>query len=86
MTEKKLAEVTVRIAVEAKAQLVGLAEKRGLDGGASELVRQAITDLLERERAEYLALHSIFGDQPQGIKENHVGQCLTQGIFSGAKE
>lgn len=59
--EKKLAEITVRVSLETKAQLVGLAEKRGLDGGASELVRNAISDLLTKERAEYAALHSIFG-------------------------
>jgi hypothetical protein len=42
MQEKKLAEITVRVDLTTKAQLVGLAEKRGLDGGASELVRNAI--------------------------------------------
>lgn len=62
MAEKKLAEITVRVDLETKAQLVSLAEKRGLDGGASELVRTAIADLLAKERAEYEALHSIFGN------------------------
>lgn len=61
MAEKKLAEITVRVDLETKAQLVGLADKRGLDGGASELVRTAISDLLAKERAEYEALHFIFG-------------------------
>jgi Arc/MetJ-type ribon-helix-helix transcriptional regulator len=61
--EKKLAEVTVRVPLETKAQLIGLAEKRGLEGGASELIRNAIADLLARERAEYIALHSIFGQE-----------------------
>ena len=61
MAEKKLAEITVRVDLETKAQLVDLAEKRGLDSGASELVRNAIADLLARERAEYQALHFIFG-------------------------
>jgi len=61
MAEKKLAEITVRVDLETKSQLVGLADKRGLEGGASELVRAAIADLLARERAEYIALHSIFG-------------------------
>jgi Arc/MetJ-type ribon-helix-helix transcriptional regulator len=59
--DKKLAEITVRVSLETKAQLVGLAEKRGLDGGASELVRNAIADLLAKEHAEYLALKFIFG-------------------------
>ena len=61
--EKKLAEITVRVDLTTKAQLVGLAEKRGLDGGASELVRNAIADLLAKERAEYEALHFIFGQE-----------------------
>lgn len=61
MAEKKLAEITVRVDLETKSQLVGLADKRGLEGGASELVRAAIAELLARERAEYIALHSIFG-------------------------
>lgn len=58
MAEKKLAEITVRVDLETKAQLVGLADKRGLDGGA---LRTAISDLLAKERAEYEALHFIFG-------------------------
>lgn len=41
MSEKKLAEITVRVDLDTKAQLVGLADKRGLEGGASELVRAA---------------------------------------------
>ena len=61
MAEKKLAEITVRVDLETTSQLVGLADKRGLEGGASELVRAAIAELLARERAEYIALHSIFG-------------------------
>jgi Arc/MetJ-type ribon-helix-helix transcriptional regulator len=65
MMEKKLAEITVRVSLEVKAQLVGLAEKRGLDGGASELVRNAISDLLTKERAEYEALHFIFGQKDE---------------------
>jgi Arc/MetJ-type ribon-helix-helix transcriptional regulator len=64
--EKKLAEITVRVPAEMKSMLVGLAEKRGLDGGASDLVRLAIAELLERERAEYEALHSIFGPKLDG--------------------
>jgi hypothetical protein len=60
--EKKLAEITCRVTIDVKAQLAGLAEKRGLDGGASELMRLAIADLLEKERREYLVLHSIFGE------------------------
>lgn len=62
MAEKKLAEITVRVYLETKSQLVGLADKRGLEGGASELVRAAIADLLAKERAEYEALHFIFGN------------------------
>lgn len=61
MAEKKLAEIAVRVDLETKSQFVGLADKRGLEGGASELVRASIADLLARERAEYIALHSIFG-------------------------
>lgn len=60
--EKKLTEITCRVTLEIKAQLTGLAEKRGLEGGVSELMRLAITDLLEKERREYLVLHSIFGE------------------------
>ncbi len=61
--EKKLEEITVRVPIAMKATLQGLAEKRGLRGGASELVRNAIDALLDQERQEYLALHSIFGQQ-----------------------
>ena len=63
--EKKLAELTVRVTLDVKAQLTGLAEKRGLDGGASVLVRNAIADLLAKERAEYEALRFIFGQESQ---------------------
>ena len=60
--EKKLAEITVRVTLETKDMLTRLAEKRGLDG-VSELVRNSITDLLNKERAEYEALHFIFGQK-----------------------
>ena len=60
--EKKLAEITVRVTLETKDMLTRLADKRGLDG-VSELVRNSITDLLNKERAEYEALHFIFGQK-----------------------
>ena len=59
--DKKLAEITVRVTLETKDVLVRLADKRGLDG-VSELIRNAIADLLAKERAEYEALRFIFSD------------------------
>lgn len=63
--EKKLTEITIRVTPEMKEIVTGLALKLKMRGGASDFVRMAVDEAVSKYEAEYIALHSIFGEHAQ---------------------
>lgn len=72
MVEKLTDTIGVRVSPELHAVVRGVAESSGLTPG--EWVRALIEDALQRERARYLALHSIFGADGAQANDSSVQQ------------
>jgi hypothetical protein len=86
MSEKLLAEIKFRTTIDNKEVWAGLADKLGMEGGVSEFVRIAAIEKAERYLAEYLALHTIFGNSSKSGKDSRGEQCAPDGNFIGVKE
>ena len=60
-TEKLLDEITIKLTRQQKAQLVGLAEIKGMN--ASDAVRLMIDRFVSEHEREYLSMKIIFEDE-----------------------
>lgn len=75
MAEKKIVTLGIRVDEPTLISVKRLAERAGIT--ESEYARMAITEKIEKERAEWLGLNSIFGDGCQSCKGNGVQQRTT---------
>lgn len=75
MAEKKILSVGVRMPEEMVLTLKRLAEAEGTT--ESQLVRMAVSLLLDERRRQYSLLHSIFGESSKEEKLNSDQPCST---------
>jgi predicted DNA-binding protein len=65
--EKMLTELTVKMTLEMRRQLVGVADADGVP--ASQYVRELIMADLQNRRRKYLALSSVFSSDDSACQE-----------------
>jgi len=73
--EKMLTELTVKMTIEMRRQLIGVADADGIP--ASQYVRELIMLDLQNRRRKYLALSSVFsadGPTPQELSGATEGE------------
>lgn len=66
--EKLLDAITFKVTPDMKQEIAGLAIASDME--ISEFVRVAVESLIAKRRAEYSALHAIFGGKEQTRKGN----------------
>ena len=68
MAEKKIVTLGLRMDESTMIHVKRLAERAGIT--ESEYARMAITEKIEKERAEWIGLNSIFGEGCMSCKDN----------------